>query len=135
MLMDRLSISERRACRAIGQPRSTQRRPPPALGIEEEQLRARLRELARAHPRYGYRRMTAILCREGYCVNHKRIQRLCRDEGLRVLKRAKGVEIEYVEAVDAETLARHPSLDRPILVAIAARVGKTRLIDNVVLSP
>jgi len=53
----------------------------------------------------------------------------------RVLKRTKTVEIEYVEAVDAETLARHPSLDRPILIAIAARVGKTRLIDNVVLNP
>jgi pantoate--beta-alanine ligase len=53
----------------------------------------------------------------------------------RVLKRINGVEIEYVEAVDAETLARHPSLDRPILIAIAARVGKTRLIDNVVLDP
>jgi pantoate--beta-alanine ligase len=53
----------------------------------------------------------------------------------RVLKRMKGIVIEYVEAVDAETLARHPSLDRPILVAIAARVGKTRLIDNVVLNP
>ncbi len=53
----------------------------------------------------------------------------------RVLKRMKGIEIEYVEAVDAETLARHPSLDRPILIAIAARVGKTRLIDNVVLNP
>jgi pantoate--beta-alanine ligase len=53
----------------------------------------------------------------------------------RVLKRMKGVAIEYVEAVDAETLARHPSLDRPILIAIAARVGKTRLIDNVVLNP
>jgi len=33
--------------------------------------------------------MTTILRREGYCVNHKRIQRLCRDEGLRVLKKAK----------------------------------------------
>jgi len=53
----------------------------------------------------------------------------------RVLKRTKGIEIEYVEAVDAEMLARHPSLDRPILIAIAARVGKTRLIDNVVLNP
>src|SRR5579863_10357278 len=53
----------------------------------------------------------------------------------RVLKRTKGVTIEYVEAVDAETLARHPSLDRPILIAIAARVGKTRLIDNAVLNP
>ncbi|MGD0672046.1 MAG: pantoate--beta-alanine ligase [Candidatus Binatus sp.] len=53
----------------------------------------------------------------------------------RVLNRLKGVAIEYVEAVDAETLARHPSLDRPILIAIAARVGKTRLIDNAVLQP
>ncbi|MGA9722910.1 MAG: pantoate--beta-alanine ligase, partial [Candidatus Binatus sp.] len=53
----------------------------------------------------------------------------------RVLNRMKGVEVEYVEAVDAETLARHPSLDRPILIAIAARVGKTRLIDNTVLNP
>ncbi len=53
----------------------------------------------------------------------------------RVLKRMTGVAIEYVEAVDAETLERHPLLDRPILIAIAARVGKTRLIDNVVLEP
>ena len=53
----------------------------------------------------------------------------------RVLKRMKSVTIEYVEAVDAETLAPDPSLDRPILIAIAARVGKTRLIDNTVLQP
>jgi pantoate--beta-alanine ligase len=53
----------------------------------------------------------------------------------RVLKRVKGIEIDYVEAVDAETLERHPLLDRPILIAIAARVGKTRLIDNAVLQP
>ena len=53
----------------------------------------------------------------------------------RVLKRMKSVTIEYVEAVDAETLAPAPSLDRPILVAIAARVGRTRLIDNTVLTP
>jgi pantoate--beta-alanine ligase len=52
----------------------------------------------------------------------------------RVLKRMKSVTIEYVEAVDAETLAPDPSLDRPILIAIAARVGKTRLIDNTVLA-
>ena len=53
----------------------------------------------------------------------------------RVLNRLKGIAIEYVEAVDAETLAPYPSLDRPILIAIAARVGKTRLIDNAVLQP
>jgi pantoate--beta-alanine ligase len=53
----------------------------------------------------------------------------------RVLCATPGVELEYVEAVDADTLAPAPSLDRPILVAIAARVGRTRLIDNVVLAP
>ena len=53
----------------------------------------------------------------------------------RVLRRMKSVTIEYVEAVDAETLAPDPSLDRPILIAIAAQVGKTRLIDNTILHP
>jgi pantoate--beta-alanine ligase len=53
----------------------------------------------------------------------------------RVLKRTPGVEVEYVAGLDAETLATHPPLTRPILVAIAARVGKTRLIDNTVLAP
>ena len=56
---------------------------------EEQMLRSRLRDLARGHLRYGYRRMTTILHREGFCVNHKRIQRLCRDEGLRVLRKPK----------------------------------------------
>jgi putative transposase len=89
MLEDRFSVSERRACRAIGQSRSTQRRATPVPPDEEQVLRARLRALAQSHPRYGYRRMTTILRREGFCVNHKRIQRLCRDEGLRVTRRPK----------------------------------------------
>jgi pantoate--beta-alanine ligase len=49
-----------------------------------------------------------------------------------VLERTSGVKIEYVEAVDAETLQRVERNDRPIVVAIAARVGNTRLIDNMV---
>jgi pantoate--beta-alanine ligase len=53
----------------------------------------------------------------------------------RVLKRVERIAIEYVEAVDAETLTPASALDRPILIAIAARVGKTRLIDNTVLLP
>jgi len=51
-----------------------------------------------------------------------------------VLERTPGVEIEYIEAVDAETLQRIERNDRPIVVAIAARVGKTRLIDNMVFA-
>ena len=52
-----------------------------------------------------------------------------------VLERTPGLEIEYVGAVDAETLKPMEKLDRAVVVAIAARVGKTRLIDNVVLTP
>jgi pantoate--beta-alanine ligase len=52
-----------------------------------------------------------------------------------VLERTTGLEIEYVEAVDAETLKPIDNFDRAVVVAIAARVGKTRLIDNVVLTP
>ncbi len=52
-----------------------------------------------------------------------------------VLERTPGLRIEYVEAVDAHTLKALPRIDRPIVVAIAAQVGKTRLIDNLVLTP
>ena len=44
----------------------------------------RIRELAREHPRYGYRRITALLRREGWPVNRKRVHRLWRREGLKV---------------------------------------------------
>ncbi len=77
-------MSERRACAVVGQPRSTQRKPAPLPGDREQHLRSQLRLLAEANPRYGYRRLHALLVRQGYQVNHKRVQRLCRDEGLRV---------------------------------------------------
>ena len=72
-------------------------------------MRARLRVLARERPRFGYRRMTALLREEGFCVNHKRIQRLCRDEGLRVLRRPKKRYRVGVSTVPAIRLrAMHP---------------------------
>jgi pantoate--beta-alanine ligase len=52
-----------------------------------------------------------------------------------VLERTAGVQIEYVDAVDSETLKPIDRFDRAIVVAIAARVGKTRLIDNITLTP
>jgi pantoate--beta-alanine ligase len=52
-----------------------------------------------------------------------------------VLESTAGVRIEYVEAVDAETLAPITTIDRPVVVAIAAQVGVTRLIDNMVFAP
>lgn len=83
-----VGVSERRACRVIGQARSTQRyeaRKPDKDG----RLRKRLRELSRQHPRYGYRRAWALLRREGWRVNRKKVQRVWREEGLRVLRRQR----------------------------------------------
>ena len=78
-----LDVSERRACRVIGQPRSTQRyRKRPAE--DEEQLRERIVYLASRFGRYGYRRVTAMLQAEGWPVNHKRVERIWRLEGLKV---------------------------------------------------
>ncbi len=52
--------------------------------LKEEQLRKRLLKLSKKHPRYGYRRIAALLRREGWRVGKRHIQRLRRDEGLRV---------------------------------------------------
>ena len=82
-LQAQFQVSERRACVALGQPRSTQRyEVKPRL--DEAALCRRLRELVRRRPRFGYRRLTALLRREGWAINAKRVQRLCRKEGLKV---------------------------------------------------
>jgi len=80
---ERLGISERRACRTLGQHRSTQRQHPSGPA-DEASLTADIIELARAYGRYGYRRVTALLNQAGWHVNHKRVQRIWRREGLKV---------------------------------------------------
>jgi putative transposase len=87
--MERFGHSERRACRLVDQSRSTQRLEPPPVRPVDEQLRWRLREIAREHTRWGYRRATVQLRREGVEINHKRVQRLWRQEGLRVPQKAR----------------------------------------------
>ena len=76
-------MSERRACRVVGQARATQRYIPTESSVERA-LRARIVALATRFGRYGYRRITALLRQEGWRVNHKRVERLWREEGLRV---------------------------------------------------
>jgi putative transposase len=83
MLQDRLGISERRACRYVGQPRSTQRREP-VVAEDDAALRAQLRAFSRKRPRWGYRQAHQHLLDEGWSVNRKRVQRLWREESLRV---------------------------------------------------
>jgi putative transposase len=78
-----LRVSERRACRVLGQCRSTQRhRALPAS--DGPRLVTRIVQLASTYGRYGYRRITALLQREGWRVNHKRVERIWRQEGLKV---------------------------------------------------
>jgi putative transposase len=84
---EELELSERRACRLIGIHRSVARYKPTRQ--EPPGLMTRLRELAAERRRYGYRRLTVLLRREGFQVNHKRVYRLYRKEGLLVRRRRR----------------------------------------------
>jgi len=80
-------ISERRACKVLEQARTTQRRnlSPPS---DELHLTSDIISLAKRYGRYGYRRVTALLNNEyGWRVNHKRVERIWRKEGLKVPKK------------------------------------------------
>jgi transposase InsO family protein len=78
-----LGFPERRVCRALGVPRSTLRYVG-KVGAFARRLFSRILEFVRKFPRFGYRRVFALLRREGWRVNHKRIERLWRQQGLRV---------------------------------------------------
>jgi len=78
-----LSVSERRACKVLNQPRSTQRLTP-CIPDDEPRLVADIIELAEKYGRYGYRMITGMLRDNGWKVNHRRVERLWRREGLKV---------------------------------------------------
>lgn len=80
---EKLDVSERRVCRVIDQPRSTQRHLP-EVREDEQRLRSEIVRLASRYGRYGYRRVSALLKRDGWRVNHKRVERIWRQEGLKV---------------------------------------------------
>ena len=101
-------VSERRACRVTGQHRSTQRHRPRKTD-RDDALRAELRSLARCHPRWGYRRAWASLRGEGWSANRKKIQRLWREEGLRVpAKRRKRQRLGVSTSSAARLRAERP---------------------------
>jgi transposase InsO family protein len=81
-LAEQYRVSQRRICRVMGRPRSTLRysRKPRA---DEPNLAREIKRIARRHPRYGYRRVHALLVREGWSVNLKRVRRLWNELGLR----------------------------------------------------
>ncbi|MEH6751082.1 MAG: IS3 family transposase [Paracoccaceae bacterium] len=78
-----VSVSGRRVCRTLGQHRSTQRKVPIGLP-DEERLTDDIIELTREFGRYGYRMITGMLNNSGWHVNHKRVERIWRREGLKV---------------------------------------------------
>jgi len=84
--MQRYGIGQRRACAALGVHRTTIRYGA-KRGSDEERLRADIVRLAGQYGRYGYRRITAMLRAEGWQVNHKRVERIWRQEGLKVPKK------------------------------------------------
>jgi putative transposase len=86
-ISQKLSVSERRACKVLEQARATQRHiiSPPC---DEKQLTKDIIDLAAKYGRYGYRRITALLNHDkGWRVNHKRVERIWRKEGLKVPKK------------------------------------------------
>ena len=82
-IREHLHVSERRACAALGQHRSTQRKVP--RGREDaERLTADVIELARHYGRYGYRKVAALLRQAGWSVSDGRVERIWKREGLKV---------------------------------------------------
>ena len=75
-------MSERRVCGATGFARSSQRYR--STADPQDELRLRLKELAAARVRYGYRRLHVLLRREGWPINAKRVYRLYHEEGLSI---------------------------------------------------
>ena len=84
MAQNRFGVSERFACEAIGQHRSTQRLPPPVPPADDALIREQLRAFAKDRPRWGWRRAATHLRKQGHVINDKRVRRLWKQEGLRV---------------------------------------------------
>ena len=102
-------VSQRWACQLVGQHRSTQRHRP-VEPDRDRALREELRRLSRAHPRWGYRRAHAVLREQGGAVNRKAIQRLWRDEGLRVPSQRRKRQRLGTSTYPADRLAaEHPN--------------------------
>ncbi|GIK77433.1 MAG: transposase [Actinomycetes bacterium] len=108
VLRDRLGLSERRACEIVGQHRSTQRYAPRLAG-DDAALRRELRRIGAKHKRWGYRRAHAHLTGEGgWRVNRKRVQRLWREEGLRVAAKPTRRRRAGISTAELPDRATHP---------------------------
>ena len=155
VLQSRFGVSERRACRVVGQHRSTQRRTARPMSEADVKLRRRLRRFARRHPRLGWRKTHDVVRREGFVVNHKRLRRLWREEDLRrppprknkkrrpggsdgTLLRAEhpndvwGLDFQFDETADQRRLKLLNIVDEHTREALAMDVGRSMGADTVV---
>ncbi len=103
-LRSHYGVSERRACRVVGQPRSVQWyrsvRPP------QDALKRRIKELAQSRVRYGYKRIHILLRREGWRINHKRVHRLYCELGLQLRSRRPRRHVSAAHRQPPKRLAR-----------------------------
>ena len=156
MIVERFGLSERRACRITGQHRSSQRHQPRREGERDDALRARLRKLSGEHPRWGYRLAWATVRDEGWVVNRKKIQRLWREEGLRVPQRKRkrkrlgastvparrlraeranhvwALDFQFDSTTDGRTLKLLHVVDEHTREALAIRVARSIDADHTV---
>ncbi len=125
-------VSERRACQVAAVSRSSYRYRSQAR--DQTALRVRLRDLAATRVRYGYRRLHILLRREGWQVNHKRVYRLYREEGLgiRVKRKKKRVCAPRVTPAAAQRPQERWSMDfLTDALADGRRFRVLTLVDNV----
>jgi len=87
--MEDKQISQRRACRVLGQPRTTQGRELQGRTVTDDRITQRLMELAEAHPAWGCPQLHRQLRQEGYLINHKRTRRLYREQELMLRRRRR----------------------------------------------
>ena len=155
-LQEGFGVSERFACRVAGQHRSTQRKPRRPRPVDDAELRAELRAIAKAHPRWGYKMATRVVRREGWQVNRKRVQRLWRDEGLkrppqRPRKRRRvrldtterlralrpnhvwAIDFCFDETADQRRLKLANIVDESTREALAMRVGRTCTAEDLIV--
>jgi len=155
-LQEHFGVSERCACRVVGQHRSTQRKPRAPRPIEDAKLRGRLRAIAKRHPRWGYKMAARVVRREGWHVNRKRIQRLWREEGLkRPLQRPRkrrrvrpesterlraehpnhvwALDFQFDETADQRRLKLTNIVDERTREALAMRVGRRCTAEDVIV--
>lgn len=153
-LQQRFGVSQRRACRVAGQHRSTHRRPARPRPDAEDKLRRELRRIARAHPRWGWRMAYRLLRRQGWTVNHKRVTRCWREEGLRRPSQTRkqrrvrpdtaqrlaasypnhvwAIDFQFDETTDYRRLKLLNIVDEYTREALAMRVGRSCDADTVV---